>query len=64
MKKITFLLVTLFSLTISFGQNAWKKTDEAKVGNLEKVSRNSTPRTFQLFQLDLEKFKQELVSYE
>lgn len=60
MKKITFLLLALFSLSLSFAQGAWKKTDETKIGMLEKVNRNSHPTTFQLFELDLERFKQEL----
>jgi subtilisin-like proprotein convertase family protein len=60
MKKITFLLLTLFSLSLSFGQSAWTKTDDAKVAMLTKVNRSSFPTTFQLFHLDLEQFKQDL----
>lgn len=60
MKKITLILLALFSLSLGFAQNAWKKTDETAIGMLEKVNRNSHPTTFQLFQLDLEQFKQEL----
>ena len=60
MTKITFLLVTLFSFSLSFGQSGWTKTDESSVRGLEKVNRNSFPTTYQLFHLDIEVFKQQL----
>lgn len=60
MKKITFLLCTLFSLSLSFGQNGWTRTDEAKVTMLTKVNRSSFPTSFQLFHLDIEQFKKDL----
>ena len=60
MKKITFLLITIFSLSVCFGQSAWTKTDETKVSMLAKVNRSSNPTTFQLFHLDIEQFKQDL----
>ena len=39
MRKITILLILLFSLTLTYGQSAWTKTDENKIGLLEKVNR-------------------------
>jgi subtilisin-like proprotein convertase family protein len=60
MNKITFLIITFFSLSLSYGQSAWTKTEERKIEMLEKVNRNSVPTTFQLFHLDLEQFKQQL----
>ena len=60
MRKITILLILLFSLTLTYGQSAWTKTDENKIGLLEKVNRKTVPTSYQLFHLDLEKFKQEL----
>ncbi|CAM4089633.1 reprolysin-like metallopeptidase [Flavobacterium antarcticum] len=60
MKKITLLLIAIFTFSLSFGQNAWTKSDESRVGMLEKVNRSSFPTTYKLFQLDLVKFKQQL----
>ncbi|WP_432672260.1 reprolysin-like metallopeptidase [Flavobacterium sp. SM2513] len=60
MKKITFLIIALFSLSLSFGQAGWTKIDEGKVSNLEKVNRSSEPSTYQLFHLDLDVFKEQL----
>lgn len=60
MKKITFLIIALFSLSFGFGQSGWTKIDEGKVSNLEKVNRSSVPSTYQLFHLDLSIFKQAL----
>jgi subtilisin-like proprotein convertase family protein len=60
MHKITFLLLALFSISSGFGQSAWTKTNESTVLSMEKVNRNSFPTTFQLFHLDLEKFKEQL----
>lgn len=60
MRKITFLIITFFSLSLSFAQSAWTKADEEAVSKMEKVNRNSFPTTFQLFHLDLNLFKQQL----
>jgi hypothetical protein len=60
MKKITLLVVLLFSFSIGFAQNAWTKTNDLKIGMLEKVNRSSFPTDYQLFHLDLEQFKQDL----
>lgn len=62
MKK-TALLITFFLFSaIGFAQSEiWKKIDEQTVSGLEKVRRNSFPREYQLFNLDLEGFKNQLV---
>jgi subtilisin-like proprotein convertase family protein len=61
MKKTTFLFFALFSVLSNYGQGGWTKIDETKTDMLEKVSRNSFPTTFQLFHLNLEEFKQQLL---
>lgn len=61
MQKITFLIITFFSMLLSFGQSPWTKTTVQKTDLLEKVNRNSNPSTFQLFHLNLDLFKQQLI---
>ena len=60
MKKVTFIFIAVFCLSVSYGQSAWKKADEGRVEMLEKVNRSSFPSTYQLFQLDIETFKEQL----
>lgn len=60
MKKITFLIIAIFTLSFSFGQSGWTKINNTKVANFEKVNRSSSPTTFELFHLNLQRFKQEL----
>ncbi|WP_051224264.1 reprolysin-like metallopeptidase [Flavobacterium tegetincola] len=60
MRKITFLIIALFSMALSFGQSPWTKTNAQKIDMLEKVNRNSNPTTFHLFHLNLDLFKQQL----
>lgn len=60
--KILATIVAILTFSLSFSQgNIWKKIDEKGVAGLEKVSRNSFPREYQLFSLDLGEFKKQLV---
>lgn len=60
-KTILLVILSLFS-AIGFAQSeVWKKIDDQKLVSLEKVQRNSLPREYQLFSLDLEGFKKQLV---
>ena len=61
MKKITLILFAIFSFAMSFGQSGWTKISESDVAMMEKVNRSSFPKTYQLFNLDLEVFKSQLV---
>ncbi len=63
-KTLSILFVILFSVTISFSQSAskWTLTNKEFVQNLPKVSRNSIPKEFKVFQLNLEAFKNSLIN--
>ena len=62
MKKTAVLIMFILFSTISFAQSEiWKKIDEKRVAGLEKVERNSYPREYELYSLDLEGFKNQLV---
>jgi len=60
MKKITLLLIAIFTISVSFGQSAWKKVEAISLEKSVKVARKSMPTSFELFQLDLALFKQQL----
>ena len=55
------LILALVSLT-SFAQskNIWKSITDSEVTSQEKIRRNSTPKNFELFQLDLKSLKAKL----
>jgi hypothetical protein len=57
------MIVMLISLT-SFSQSKslWRSVKESEVTSQEKVRRNSTPRNFELFQLDLNSLKALLIN--
>ncbi len=60
MKKNTFILVLIFVFGISFGQNAiWKKIENVESSSL-KFPRDSNPKEFLLYSLDLNALKSEL----
>lgn len=62
MKKTALLIMFILFSTISFAQSEiWKKIDEQKVVGLEKVRRNSVPKEYQLFSLDIDAFKNQLI---
>ncbi|WP_396157773.1 reprolysin-like metallopeptidase [Flavobacterium sp.] len=57
------LIVMLISLTsYSQSKSLWKLVKESEVTSQEKVRRNSTPRNFELYQLDLNSFKALLIN--
>jgi Metallo-peptidase family M12B Reprolysin-like/Secretion system C-terminal sorting domain len=62
MKKIQFLIV-LFSISCSFAQdNIWKKTSEKEISLLSKMDRASMPSEYQLFSINLQSLKNQLLS--
>jgi subtilisin-like proprotein convertase family protein len=62
MKKTALsALFVLFSVMTFAQTEIWKKADESKLESLEKVRRKSLPREYQLFSLDLEGFKKQLI---
>lgn len=61
MKKIQFLIV-LFSITCTFAQdNIWKKTSEKEISLLSKMDRASMPSEYQLFSINLQSLKNQLL---
>lgn len=60
LKQLMTLMLFLVFFSGMAQSNFWKKTSERKIGNLKKVERNSSPKTYQLYYLDLEAFKQHL----
>ncbi|ROH90070.1 T9SS C-terminal target domain-containing protein [Chryseobacterium cucumeris] len=59
MKNKTFIFFGLLGAVLTFGQqNYWKKTDGEKEKEL--APRNVMPKTFSLYNLDLDKIKEEL----
>jgi subtilisin-like proprotein convertase family protein len=60
MKKNTFIIVMIFVFGISFGQNAlWRKIENV-TSSAEKLPRDSSPKEFLLYSLDLNALKSEL----
>ncbi|MFD0964661.1 zinc-dependent metalloprotease [Pseudofulvibacter geojedonensis] len=63
MKKITLSTFLLFFSVIAFSQvNLWKKTSDKSTNRLEKTLRKSTPKEYNLYQLNLNDLKAELAS--
>ena len=70
MKKITlFILGLIFSLTQGFSQlrvndtkSLWVKKTESQLSKEDKVHRSSFPKEFQLYQLNIEALKNQLVN--
>ena len=58
-KLLNYLtILMMFSFVLSYGQqDYWTKSSEAKTVNLEKVRRASFPDNYQVFSLNIEKFK-------
>lgn len=54
------LLCTLLFYSVGFAQSYWQPVSESELVFLEKANRNSHPRDYQLFYLDLDIFKQQL----
>ncbi len=62
MKNIQFL-IALLSITCSFSQNnIWKKTSEKEISLLSKMDRASMPSEYQLFSINLQSLKNQLLS--
>lgn len=60
MKKNTFIIVMIFVFATSFGQNAlWRKIENV-TSSAEKLPRDSSPKEFLLYSLDLNALKSEL----
>ncbi|MDI1318373.1 reprolysin-like metallopeptidase [Flavobacterium sp.] len=64
MKKIYLLLFTLLVINTAFSQSKsiWKSVKESELASATKVKRNSFPRNFELFQLDLNALKASLAT--
>lgn len=64
MKKILLLtVIAIFAFASGYSQTAlWTKTSEERLSVLEKADRSSTPREYQLFQLNLVGLKSQLQS--
>jgi len=61
MKKLLLIVLALFAFATGFSQSAlWTKTNEGKLNLLEKVDRDSSPKEYQLFNLNLEALKTQL----
>jgi len=52
--KLLLILLAFFAFTGGYSQSVWTKTSNAKVNHLEKVDRDSSPREYQLFNLNLD----------
>ncbi|RXR35340.1 T9SS sorting signal type C domain-containing protein [Flavobacterium piscinae] len=58
---LLFLVVVVFSFeTTAQRQNPWQIENKQTPESLSKVNRSSTPRTYKIFSLDLQEFKQQL----
>lgn len=64
MKKILLLtVIAIFAFASGYSQTSlWTKTSEERLSVLEKVDRSSTPREYQLFQLNFVGLKSQLQS--
>lgn len=60
MKKKLLLLVFIFSVTSSIGQELWNKTNENRISALAKMDRSAIPSKYDLYALDFVKFKSQL----
>ncbi|WP_396153268.1 reprolysin-like metallopeptidase [Flavobacterium sp.] len=63
MKQILlFLVVVIFSIEMTAQrQNPWQIDNKQTPESLTKVNRSSTPRTYKIFSLDIQQFKQQLL---
>ncbi len=61
--KLFAIIFLLFLINNGFSQEkaTWRAINESEVANKEKIRRNSFPKTYQLFQLDMEAFKSLLI---
>ncbi|WP_290800316.1 reprolysin-like metallopeptidase [Flavobacterium sp.] len=61
MKKTLLQFLMLLLICSGYSQNNfWKKTTESELSTLSKVARNSMPKAFQLYQLNLSDLKEKL----
>ena len=60
MKKKLLLLVFIFTVTSSIGQELWNKTKENRISSLAKMERNAIPSKYDLYALDITTFKNQL----
>jgi len=59
--KLLLILFAFFAITGGYSQSSlWTKTSEGKLNLLEKVDRDSSPKEYQLFHLNLEALKTQL----
>ncbi|MFT3794770.1 reprolysin-like metallopeptidase [Flavobacterium sp.] len=62
MKKLLFFVsLAVLAFTDSYGQQLWRSTNDAAIAG-ERLSRDSHPRTYQLYALDLDALKATLVN--
>ena len=59
-KNLLLTLMAVLVFTSGYSQSIWTKTSPEKLEALGKVDRASTPRNFQLYQLNLEALKSQL----
>lgn len=57
MRKKLFILITVFSFALSFGQNLWSVTSEERIGSSPKMERATEPTQYLLYSLDLTTMK-------
>ena len=59
-KHLLYFLVSIASIQFSYSQNSWRKVTLESLRGIEKMDRTSLPSNYQLFQTNLNEFKNQL----
>lgn len=62
MKKTLLILFTILICSGMYAQSLWNKTDDRKIGDIEKMDRIAMPMIYSLYHLDLPQMKQQLTN--